>query len=273
MNYPDIDPVIFQLGPLAVHWYGLMYLIGFFGFFWLAKRRIQAGWGNWRVDQLDDLIFYGALGVILGGRVGYVLFYQFSAWLENPLYVFYIHEGGMSFHGGLLGVLAGMALFARKYAQSFWTTTDFIAPMVPIGLGAGRVGNFINNELWGKPTDLPWGIIPPCPVDQICAGLPVHPSQLYEALSEGLLLFILLWVFSQKPRPRMAISGLFLLGYGLFRFLVEFVRVPDAHLNYLALNWVTMGQLLSLPMVGFGGLLLWLAYRSPQSRRRCDRAE
>jgi len=186
------------------------------------------------------------------------------------LYLFYIHEGGMSFHGGLLGVLASLWLFARKYHLSFWTATDFVAPMVPVGLCAGRIGNFINNELWGKPTDLPWGMIPPCPVTQLCANIPLHPSQLYEALFEGLLLFLGLWFFSQQPRPRMAISGLFLIGYGVARFFVEFVRVPDAHLNYLALDWVTMGQVLTLPMLLLGVVLLFLAYRLPPARRIYD---
>jgi phosphatidylglycerol:prolipoprotein diacylglycerol transferase len=219
-------------------------------------------------QRIDDLIFYGALGVILGGRIGYVFFYGFSRFLSDPLYLFQIMDGGMSFHGGLIGVLLAMWWFGRSAGRSFFEVTDFIAPMVPVGLFFGRIGNFINGELWGKQSDLPWAMQLPCAsFSDACGGVytglspALHPSQLYEAGMEGVLLFLILWIYSWRPRPLMAVSGMFLLWYGLFRFAVEFVRVPDAHIGYLAFGWVTMGQVLSLPMVLFGILLLVLAYR------------
>ncbi|HIP53755.1 MAG TPA: prolipoprotein diacylglyceryl transferase [Chromatiales bacterium] len=267
LKLPDIDPVIVHLGPLAVRWYGLMYLLGFAAAWWLGRRRARADAG-WDLRQVDDLIFFGVIGVVFGGRIGYVLFYAFSSFLENPLMVFRVWEGGMSFHGGLIGVLLAMVWFAHRHKKAFFEVTDFLAPLVPIGLGAGRIANFINGELWGKTTTLPWGISLPCPrFPEYCGGVasgwsvPVHPSQLYEALLEGLALFLVLWLFSARSRPRMAVSGLFLLVYGVFRFLIEFVRLPDAQLGYLAFGWVTMGQILSLPMILFGALLLVLAYR------------
>lgn len=224
--FPQIDPVIFSLGPLSVRWYGLMYLVGFIAAYFLAKRRIdRIGWNK---DQLSDLLFWGFLGVILGGRVGYVLFYQFGLFLDDPLYLFKIWTGGMSFHGGLLGVLVAIALFARKMKTDFLTVGDFVAPLVPIGLGAGRLGNFLNAELWGRTTDVSWGIIFPG-----AGPIARHPSQLYEFALEGAVLFVLLWWFSAKPRPRGAVGGLFLLGYGSFRFIVEFFREPDAHLSLI----------------------------------------
>ncbi|MFI9652680.1 prolipoprotein diacylglyceryl transferase [Guyparkeria halopsychrophila] len=256
MEYPAIDPVALQLGPLAIHWYGLMYLFGFAGAWALARWRVRSPDWPLRAMQVDDLLFYGALGAILGGRIGYMLFYQPGQLLDSPLSLFAIWDGGMSFHGGLLGVLATMAFYARRQGLAFFTVTDFIAPFVPIGLFFGRIGNFINAELWGGPTDLPWGMVFPGG-----GPAPRHPSMLYEAALEGLVLFILLWVFSMKPRPRMAVSGLFLAGYGTFRFAVEFVREPDAHIGYLAGDWLTMGHLLSAPMILAGiGLLFW-AYR------------
>jgi len=205
---------------------------------------------------MDDLVFYIALGVILGGRIGYILFYGFSSFLDNPLVLFRVWEGGMSFHGGFIGVLLAMVLFARKYQKGFWPTIDFVAPLIAPGILFGRIGNFINGELWGRVTDLPWGMV----FRQTGDNLPRHPSQLYEATLEGLALFLIVWLFSAKPRPTMAVSGVFALSYGIFRFLVEFVRQPDAQLGYLAFGWVTMGQVLSLPLIVVGVLLLTLAY-------------
>ncbi|GAB4355089.1 MAG: prolipoprotein diacylglyceryl transferase [Methylohalobius crimeensis] len=256
LPYPHIDPVAIQIGPLKVHWYGLMYVIGFLGAWFLARWRAQRH--DWQNEAIDDLIFYGALGVVLGGRIGYMLFYNFPVLLQDPWSFFRVWEGGMSFHGGLLGVLAAMGWFAHKHRRSFFEVTDFLAPLVPVGLFFGRLGNFINGELWGKVTDLPWGMVFPTG-----GPLPRHPSQLYEAILEGLVLFTVLWIYSAKPRPKMAVSGLFLLLYGAFRFLVEFIREPDAHIGYLAFGWLTMGQLLSTPMILTGLLLLAFAYRRP----------
>ena len=253
IEYANFDPVAIHIGPLAVRWYGIMYLIGFAAAWWLGRRRAQRPGAPVTPAQIDDLIFYGALGVILGGRLGYMLFYGHAQLAANPLAILRIWEGGMSFHGGLLGVTAAMALYARSVKASFLEVMDFVAPLVPIGLCAGRLGNFINGELWGKPTDVPWAVI----VD----GVARHPSQLYEALLEGLVLFTALWLFSSRPRPLMSVAGLFLLLYGLARFAVEFLRLPDAHLGYLAFGWFTMGQLLTLPMIGGGALMLVLAYR------------
>jgi len=254
--YPDISPVAVSLGPVAIHWYGIMYLLGFVAVWWLGGLRARRPDSGWTAEEVPDLLFYGALGVILGGRLGYILFYNFDLFLADPLMLFRIWQGGMSFHGGMLGVFVGMWLFGRKTGRSFFQVTDFMAPFVPIGLGAGRIGNFINGELWGRPTDLPWGMVFPFVDNQ-----PRHPSMLYEALLEGLVLFIILWFFSAKPRPRCAVSGMFMLFYGLFRFGVEFVRQPDAQLGFLAFHWLTMGQLLSAPMVLFGIYLLMRAYR------------
>jgi phosphatidylglycerol:prolipoprotein diacylglycerol transferase len=257
LNYPEIDPIIFAIGPLAVRWYGLMYVLGFVGAWMLVRNRAQQSWSVIKPEQVDDLIFYGMLGVIVGGRLGYSLVYGWEYWLDDPLYVFKITKGGMSFHGGLVGVIFAMWLFGRKIGRSMLQLTDFVAPVVPIGLGTGRIGNFINGELWGKPTDVAWSFN--------INGVGLHPSQLYEALLEGLALFIILWVFSAKERPRMAVSGMFLLFYGLFRFYIEFYRVPDADLGYLALGWVTMGQVLSAPMILLGAALLVIAYRKNQA--------
>ncbi|OUR65772.1 prolipoprotein diacylglyceryl transferase [Methylophaga sp. 42_25_T18] len=254
MIYPQIDPVALSLGPLQIHWYGLMYLFGFVGAWFLGRLRTERY--GWTVTEVEDLLFYGAIGVIVGGRLGYVLFYDLPANLAHPLNVLKVWQGGMSFHGGLIGVLTAFWWFAKKTNRSFFTVSDFIAPLVPIGLLTGRIGNFINSELWGKVSDVPWAIVFP-------NGGPLarHPSQLYEAVLEGLVLFIILWLYSAKSKPVGAISGLFLLGYGTFRFLVEFVRIPDPQYGYLAFNWLTMGQVLSLPMIVIGLYLIGRAYQ------------
>ncbi len=256
LPYPAIDPVAVSLGPLKIHWYGLMYIIGIGAAWWLARKRTAMLEPGWRKEQIDDLIFYSALGLIVGGRLGYTLFYNFSSFLQEPTTLFKVWEGGMSFHGGLLGVLTALWLYGRARKTNFFSLTDFIAPLVPIGLFFGRIGNFINGELWGKVSEVPWAMVFPG------AGLePRHPSQLYEALLEGAILFALLNAFVRRRRPKMATSGLFLLLYGIFRFCVEFVRLPDAHIGYLAFGWLTLGQVLTLPMIFFGGVLLILAYR------------
>ncbi|MBK9161699.1 MAG: prolipoprotein diacylglyceryl transferase [Nitrosomonadales bacterium] len=249
--HPQFDPVALQLGPLAIHWYGLMYLAGFLTFLWLGRKRI-AILGDSRLDarKLDDLLFYGVLGVILGGRLGYILFYKFSYYAAHPLDIFAVWQGGMSFHGGFLGVLVAMAWFAHKHDMRWLQLTDFIAPLVPPGLAFGRLGNFINGELWGRPTDAAWGMVFP-QVDDVAR----HPSQLYEFALEGVLLFMLLWWYARKPRPVGVISGLFLAGYGSFRFLVEFTREPDDFLGLLSFG-MSMGQWLSLPMAIIGVLML-----------------
>ncbi len=267
LQYPYIDPVAVSLGPLRIHWYGLTYLLGFTAGWWLARMRARRADSGWSMQQIDDLLFYAVLGVIVGGRLGYTLFYGGSQVLRDPWLIFRLWEGGMSFHGGLVGVLVALALYSVRHERRFFAVTDFFAPLVPLGLGAGRIGNFVNGELWGKATSLPWGMQLSCAsFPEKCtaaAGFspPLHPTQLYEALSEGLLLFLILWFFSNKPRPTMAVSGMFLLCYGVFRSAVELLRVPDAHLGYLAWGWLTMGQLLSLPMIVAGALLLGLAYR------------
>jgi phosphatidylglycerol:prolipoprotein diacylglycerol transferase len=253
LAYPDIDPVAFAIGPVKVHWYGLMYLVGFAGAWWLARRRAAGPGSTWTPTEVDDLIFYCALGVILGGRIGWMLFYGTEGILEDPLSAVRVWEGGMSFHGGLIGVLVALALFATRRGKRIADVFDFTAPLPAIGFGAGRIGNFINGELWGKPTEVPWAVV----VD----GVALHASQLYEAFLEGLVLFVILWWFTARPRPRLAPSGLFLLCYGVFRFAVEFVRVPDANRGYLLFDWMTMGQILSLPMIIAGVWLLVVAYR------------
>jgi len=256
--HPQFDPVALHLGPLAIRWYGLMYLLAFALFLLLGRQRIKTGpQPGWTVKELDDLLFYGVLGVVLGGRLGYVLFYQPAHFLAHPLEIFSVWQGGMAFHGGFLGVLVAMGLFARQTGKSWLAVTDFIAPLVPLGLGAGRIGNFINGELWGRPTDVPWAVIFP-QIDSI----PRHPSQLYQFALEGLALFTLLWLFSRRPRPTGAVSGLFLVGYGSFRFLAEFTREPDNFLGLLALD-LSMGQWLSLPMIAAGVIMTRWAYRKP----------
>ncbi len=254
--HPQFDPVAIAIGPLSIRWYGLMYLLAFMMLLVLGRLRIkQHPDSGWNIKQLDDVLFYGVLGVVLGGRLGYVLFYKFGYYLAHPIEIFYVWQGGMSFHGGFLGVAFAMWLFARRERKSWLAITDFIAPLVPLGLGAGRIGNFINGELWGRPTDLPWGMVFPN-VDMV----PRHPSQLYEFGLEGLTLFALLWLFSARPRPLGAVSGLFLVGYGTFRFLVEFSREPDDFLGLLAMG-LSMGQWLSLPMIVAGVAMMVWAYR------------
>jgi len=272
----DIDPIAFSIGPVAVHWYGIMYLIAFAAFWLLGERRRRAGRLPVGPTAFSDLAFYGMIGVILGGRVGYMLFYATSELLADPLSLFRIWEGGMSFHGGLLGVLVAMWYWSRRNGMHFFDVMDFVAPLVPIGLGTGRLGNFIGGELWGRHTDLPWGMIFPRAIDTAghsieqlkamaaagqLAAEARHPSQLYQMLLEGVLLFCILYFVSMKPKPRYLVSGLFALFYGLFRFGVEFVREPDAQLGYLAWGWLTMGQILSLPLILLGVVLL-LASRS-----------
>jgi len=254
--HPQFDPIAFSFGPLAVRWYGLMYLIGFVAALVFGRRRANRDPGRgWSARGIDDALFYVVLGVILVGRLGYVLFYKPAHYLQNPLEILYLWEGGMSFHGGFLGVLVAMILFARKKNLGWLRIMDFVAPLVPPGLGAGRLGNFINAELWGRPADVPWAMIFPN-VDNV----PRHPSQLYEFALEGVALFVLLWWFSRRPRPVGAVSALFLIGYGFARFVVEFTREPDSYLGFLAFGW-TMGQWLSLPMILAGFALLWWSYR------------
>ncbi|WP_267257022.1 prolipoprotein diacylglyceryl transferase [Coxiella endosymbiont of Ornithodoros maritimus] len=256
LYYPHIDPMAFRLGPLKVHWYGLMYLVGFAMAWGLALYRARDPKRHWTAQQVGDLIFYGALGLIIGGRLGYMLFYDFSNFIANPLVLFQVWRGGMSFHGGLIGVIITTWIFSRRTYKRWMDVTDFLVPLVPLGLSAGRIGNFINGELWGRVTTVPWGMVFPN-----AGPLPRHPSQLYEFLLEGMLLFIVIWWFSAKLRPRFAVSSLFLLCYGLFRFTVEFFRQPDPQLGFVALGWLTKGQELSLPMIIIGGFALWWAYQ------------
>jgi phosphatidylglycerol:prolipoprotein diacylglycerol transferase len=255
-NHPDIDPVAFSIGPLAVRWYGLMYLAGFAIGWWLALRRISRNQAPISRAQLDDLLFLVVLGVILGGRLGYVLFYKPGYYLSHPLEILAIWQGGMSFHGGLLGVMLAMVLVARRHGVDWLRLMDFVAPLIPPGIAAGRLGNFINGELYGRVTDLPWGM-----VFRGAGDAPRHPSQLYQFALEGVTLFVLLWWFSSKPRPRGQVSAMFLLGYGVLRFIAEFGREPDAFLGLLAFG-LSMGQWLCLAMIAGGaGLFAW-------SRRR-----
>ena len=258
--YPEIDPVALSLGPLKVHWYGLMYLAGFVGAWFYGIRRAKREDLNWSRKQVEDVLFYGAMGVILGGRLGYTIFYNFSSFVENPVSIFYIWQGGMSFHGGMLGVFFGLYLFARSNGMSFFRVADFIAPWVPIGLGTGRIGNFINQELWGRPmeTVMPWAL-------DYGDHIARHPSSLYQAFSEGVLLFLVLWWYSKKPRPLMTISAAFMFFYGCFRFITEFFRIPDAHLGFIAFDWLSMGQLLSLPMILIGIFLYYFALKKARN--------
>jgi phosphatidylglycerol:prolipoprotein diacylglycerol transferase len=289
--YPAIDPIIvsfgpfsigsWSVGPLAIRWYGLTYVLGFAAAWWLGRRRAAHPGSTWKPTDVDDVIFFAAIGVIAGGRLGWVLFYGIEQALMDPMTVFRIWDGGMSFHGGLIGGVIAVAIFAFRRGRGIGDVTDFLAPLPGLGIFAGRMGNFINGELWGKPTEVPWGFV----VDpaaglhpnqaaeaiRLCGRfdvdpcvLHVHASQLYEGILEGLVLFAILWIFTSKPRPRLAPSGLFLICYGVFRFLVEFVRVPDENRGYLLFDWLTMGQLLSLPMILVGVWLFAHAYRRTQ---------
>jgi len=256
LTHPQFDPVAISLGPVSIHWYGLMYLIAFVLFVvlgrWHARRRPELGW---HANQIDDLLLYGMLGVVIGGRLGEVLFFQPGYYLSNPLEIVQIWKGGMSFHGGFLGVLVAMWLYGRTHGKGFWQVTDFIAPLVPTGLAAGRIGNFINGELWGRPVamDLPWSMIFPW-VDAV----PRHPSQLYQAAGEGLLLFVILWIYSSQPRPLKAVSAVFLIGYGSLRFVAEFFRTPDPGIFGTLSLGLSTAQWLCVPMVIFG---VWLLLR------------
>lgn len=260
MVHPQFDPVALHIwGPIQVQWYGLMYLLGFVAGLYLGIRRARRDpWRGFTPDQVSDLLFYIVVGIILGGRVGYVLFYHLDLFLADPLYLIRIWEGGMSFHGGFLGVALAVILFARKHQKPIFAVGDFVAPLVPPGIFFGRLGNFINGELWGRPTDVPWGMVFP-QVDSLTR----HPSQLYQMAGEGLGLFLLLWWFSMKPRPRMAVVGLFMAGYGVFRTAAEFFRQPDAHLGFQALGFLTQGMILSIPMILIGAALLAYSYRKP----------
>ncbi len=257
LTYPKIDPVVFELGPVAVHWYGLTYLIGFVAAWYLAARRADKPDSGWNRDQVGDLIFYGAIGVIVGGRLGYGIFYGLDQWSQDWLWIVKLQQGGMSFHGGMLGVLTAFWYFARKTGKTYFDVADFIVPMVPLGLASGRVGNFINAELWGRASDLPWAMVFPTDDKQI----PRHPSMLYEAVLEGVVLFAVLYIYSRKPRPAAAVTGLFGVGYGVARTYVEFFREPDAHIGYLYGGWLTMGMLLSVPMIVAGAAMMIWAYR------------
>jgi len=261
MIHPQFDPVALHIwGPIQIQWYGLMYLAGFVAGLYLGlwRARKQA-WRGFTPEQVQDLLFYIVVGIIVGGRMGYVLFYNLEQFFQNPLYLLRIWEGGMSFHGGFIGVALAVILFARKTGKPIFAVGDFVAPLVPPGIFFGRLGNFINGELWGRPTDVSWGMIFP-QVDSLVR----HPSQLYQMAGEGLGLFILMWWFSQKPRPHMAVSGLFMVGYGVFRTAVEFFREPDAHLGIRALGFLTQGMILSIPMILVGVLMLAWAYRRGQ---------
>ena len=265
LTYPNIDPVAFSVGPLHVHWYGLMYLLAFGTAWLLATYRIKKAGSTWNAEQVSDLLFFCAMGIILGGRVGYVLFYNFGQFLKDPVWLFRVWEGGMSFHGGLLGVLIAVAWFSHKYKKSFFDVGDFVAPFVPIGLMFGRIGNFIGGELWGRiadPASVPWAMV------FLRAGdLPRHPSQLYQAMGEGLLLFIVLWFYSSRPRPQKAVGAMFLLGYGICRTVAEFFREPDAQVGFDLFGWLTRGQLLSIPMIFVGLILLVYAYKTQGAKR------
>ncbi|MDU8924683.1 prolipoprotein diacylglyceryl transferase [Pasteurellaceae bacterium LIM206] len=256
LTFPQFDPVIFSLGPISLRWYGLMYLIGFIFARWLAVRRARKPNSGWTEEQVDSLLFNGFAGVFIGGRIGYVIFYQWDLFMQDPMYLFRVWEGGMSFHGGLIGVIVSMLITAKLQKRHFWAVADFVAPLIPFGLGMGRIGNFINDELWGRVTDVPWAMLFPSG-----GYLPRHPSQLYEAFLEGVVLFIILNGFIKKPRPMGSVAGLFLMCYGLFRFIVEFFREPDPQLGLYFGHHISMGQILSTPMIIIGALIILWAYR------------
>jgi len=257
LEYPQIDPVAMNLFGLKIHWYGLMYVLAFSVAYGLGRYRAHLSNGRWTAEQVGDLIFYAAMGIVIGGRVGYMLFYASDLLIENPLNLFKVWQGGMSFHGGLIGSACGMLLLCKRQNRSLFEFMDFSAPIAALGLGFGRIGNFIGGELYGRVTDVPWAMVFPRG-----GPLPRHPSQLYEAFLEGFLMFVILWWFSAKPRPQLAVTGLFVGLYGLFRFFVEFFREPDAHLSFILGGWLTMGQLLSFPMILLGLGMMLYAYRA-----------
>ncbi|HEJ9627949.1 MULTISPECIES: prolipoprotein diacylglyceryl transferase [Proteus] len=277
LKFPEIDPVMFSIGPVSLHWYGMMYLVGFVFALWLANRRAAKPNSGWTKNEVETLLYVGFVGVFIGGRLGYVLFYNLPVFLNDPLYLFKVWDGGMSFHGGLIGVICAMIWFAKRTKRKFFQVADFVAPLIPFGLGLGRVGNFINGELWGRVTfDTPWAFLFPTsrsadlqlvaqdpatllPIIQEYGVLPRHPSQLYEMLLEGVVLFIILNIFVRKNRPIGSVSGLFLIGYGAFRIIVEFFRQPDAQLGLF--GGVSMGQILSIPMILLGIIFMVWAYR------------
>ncbi|MBG3130471.1 prolipoprotein diacylglyceryl transferase [Proteus appendicitidis] len=277
LKFPEIDPVMFSIGPVSLHWYGMMYLVGFVFALWLANRRAAKPNSGWNKNEVETLLYVGFVGVFIGGRLGYVLFYNLPVFLNDPLYLFKVWDGGMSFHGGLIGVICAMIWFAKRTKRKFFQVADFVAPLIPFGLGLGRIGNFINGELWGRVTlDTPWAILFPSsrsedlqlvaqdpttllPIIQEYGVLPRHPSQLYEMLLEGVVLFIILNIFVRKNRPVGSVSGLFLIGYGAFRIIVEFFRQPDAQLGLF--GGVSMGQILSIPMILLGIIFMVWAYR------------
>ncbi len=253
LQYPNIDPVAISIGPIAIHWYGIMYLIGFAAAWFLAKYHIKRRGLPFTADDLADLVFYCAIGVIVGGRLGSILFYNFEGFLENPRMLIF---GGMSFHGGFIGVMAAIGVFAWRRSRKYFEVADIVAPVVAIGLGAGRMGNFINGELWGRTTDVPWGMVFPH-----AGAEPRHPSQLYQFFLEGIVLFLIVWIFAGKSRPLMTISGLFVVVYGCQRFIVEFFRQPDEHIGFVAFDWMTRGQMLTIPMILTGLFLIWYGYK------------
>ncbi|MBG6026175.1 prolipoprotein diacylglyceryl transferase [Proteus columbae] len=277
LKFPEIDPVMFSIGPVSLHWYGMMYLVGFVFALWLANRRAAKPNSGWNKNEVETLLYVGFVGVFIGGRLGYVLFYNLPVFLNDPLYLFKVWDGGMSFHGGLIGVICAMIWFAKRTKRKFFQVADFVAPLIPFGLGLGRIGNFINGELWGRVTlDTPWAILFPSsrsedlqlvaqdpttllPIIQEYGVLPRHPSQLYEMLLEGVVLFIILNIFVRKNRPVGSVSGLFLIGYGAFRIIAEFFRQPDAQLGLF--GGVSMGQILSIPMILLGIIFMVWAYR------------
>jgi len=257
LQYPEIDPVIFSVGPLAIRWYGMMYLLAFFVAFWIARRQAQKPHSPMSADKVEDLIFYGALGAVLGGRVGYVFFYGFDRFLDNPLWLFRVWEGGMSFHGGLLGVIVAFAMYARKLKLPVGAMANFVEPLAPVGLGLGRLANFINGELYGRQTDVPWAMVFPHDPSQLAR----HPSQLYQAFLEGVVLFCIVYWYARKPRPLWSAAAVFLFVYGCTRYFVEYFREPDAS---LAFEWMTRGQLLSIPMIASGIILFLWAVKTQQ---------
>ena len=266
LKYPHIDPVALHLGPVQIHWYGLMYLFGIFAGWALLKLRAKnKPWAPVAPEQVGDLVFYVALGVIIGGRIGYIIFYNLPYYFHNPSQMLFLWDGGMSFHGGFIGVLIAFWLYARKIKVNFFDLGEFVAPVVPIGLGAGRIGNFINGELWGKVTDSSIGMIFPTG-----GPLPRYPSQLFEFFFEGVVLFTVLWVVTIKKRPRYLVLGLFMLIYGCARFICEFFRQPDPQYGYIFFNWVTMGQILSLPMIVLGAIVLAIVFIKTRGKSKCE---